>query len=362
MAVGKVYLVGAGPGHTDLITIRGLSCLQRADVVVYDRLVSRSLLAETRPECLRIYVGKEGRGRSAMEQEQISQLLVEAGLEGRLVCRLKGGDPFVFGRGGEEAEALRRAGVPFEVVPGVTAGVGASGYAGIPVTHRGVASAVAFVTGYSAGELNAGVDWAGLAAASTTLVFYMGVGRAAEVRDQLIRHGRSPDTPAAVIHWGTRPEQTVVTATLADLPELVQGQLQPALIVIGQVVALRELVTWSERQPLFGQRVLIPFAGEQAAQLAESVREQGGEPWIFPRRAGGPFAYEVEILLQEIEVGGIHLALLTHSEAAGRLAQVFGAQALAKTRFVCLDQEVAAGLEVLDIQAEVRPDFLQPMA
>lgn len=354
MAVGKVYLVGAGPGHTDLITVRGLSCLRRADVVVYDRLVSRSLLAETRPECLRIYVGKEGRGRSAMEQKQISQLLVDAGLEGRLVCRLKGGDPFVFGRGGEEAEALRRAGVSFEVVPGVTAGVGAPGYAGIPVTHRGVASAVAFVTGHSAGELSVGVDWAGLAAAATTLVFYMGVGRAAEVRDQLIRHGRSPQTPAAVIHWGTRPEQEVVTATLADLPDRVQGLQQPALIVIGEVVALREIVSWSEQQPLFGQRVLIPFAGEQATELAESVREQGGEPWIYPRRTGGPYPHEVELLRKEIEEGGIHLALLTNAEVAGRLHQVFGAQALVKTRFVCLDQEVAAGLEWAEAQPTSR--------
>jgi uroporphyrinogen III methyltransferase/synthase len=335
LAVGKVYLVGAGPGHTDLITVRGLSCLRRADVVVYDRLVSRSLLAETRPECLRIYVGKEGRGRSAMEQEEISQLLVAKGLEGQLVCRLKGGDPFVFGRGGEEAETLRRAGVPFEVVPGVTAGVGALGYAGIPVTHRGIAGAVAFVTGHVA-ENSAGVDWAALAAASTTLVCYMGVGRLAEIRDRLIRHGRAPDTPAAAIHWGTRPEQKVVTATLADLPDRVKGLPQPALIVIGQVVALRKVLHWAEEQPLFGQRVLIPFAGEKGELVADSVREQGGEPWIFPRRPGGPHPHEVAILHQEIAEGGIHMALLSDLEAAGRVAQALGVGALRQVRCVCM--------------------------
>lgn len=323
-----VYLVGAGPGNPDLITVRGLACLRRAEVVVHDRLISRSLLAETRPDCERIYVGKEGGGSHAMSQEAISQLLVEWGLTGRAVVRLKGGDPFVFGRGGEEAEALRQAGVAYEIVPGVTSGVGVPGFAGIPVTHRGVATAVAFVTGHEAAELSAGIDWAGLAASSATLVCYMGLGRLRAVADELIRNGRDPGTPSAVIHWGTRSEQRVVTAPLQELPERAKGSGQPALMVVGGVVALRESIAWAERRPLFGRRVLIPFAGEQAEELADQVREQGGEPWLFPRRPGGPYPHEVALLQEELAAGAIHQVSLAAAQGLNLLAAALGGSEL----------------------------------
>lgn len=323
-----VYLLGAGPGNPDLITVRGMACLRRAEVVVYDRLISRSLLAETRPDCERIYVGKEGGGSHAMSQEAISQLLVEKGRSGRGVVRLKGGDPFVFGRGGEEADALRRAGVAYEIIPGVSAGVGAPAFAGIPVTHRGIATAVAFVTGHEAAELSSGIDWAGLAASSATLVCYMGLGRLRAVAEELIRHGRDPQTPSAVIHWGTRPEQQVVTAPLQDLPERAQAVGQPALIVVGEVVALREAIAWAEGRPLSGRRVLIAFPGEQAEALADQVREQGGEPWLFPRHPGGPYPHEVTLLQAELAEGAIHQVSLVGPQAWDRLAAALGGVAL----------------------------------
>jgi uroporphyrinogen III methyltransferase/synthase len=350
---GKVYLLGAGPGNPDLITVRGLACLRRADVVIYDRLVSRSLLAETPPNCERIYSGKEGGGPHAMIQEAISQLLVERALAGKTVCRLKGGDPFVFGRGGEEAEILRQAGVPYEIIPGVTSGVGALAYAGIPVTHRGLASAVAFVTGHEAAELSAGVDWAGLASSSVTLVCYMGLGRLNEVRDELVQNGRPPDTPAAVIHWGTKAEQQVVTAPLSELPERASGMRQPALIVIGQVVAMREIIRWAEERPLFGQRILIPFAGEQAEALADAMRELGGEPWLYPRRYCLPQLHETQILREEIAAGHMHQVYFNSVQGLDSLVQTLGPlETLRGIRFSCSAPEVAAALDMRGCSAE----------
>lgn len=360
---GRVYLVGAGTGNPDLITARGLSCLRRAQVVVYDRLISRSLLAEAAPDCELIYAGKEGFGPHAMSQEAISQLLVERAEAGLTVCRLKGGDPFVFGRGGEEADRLRRAGIPYEVVPGVTAGAGAPAFAGIPVTHRGLSTAVAFVTGHEAAELSSGTDWAGLAASSATLVCYMGLGRLSEVRDELIRHGRPAQTPAAVIHWGTRAEQRVVTGTLADLPERARGVQQPALIVIGEVVALRERLAWAERLPLFGRRVLVPASHAAGEDLADAVRDLGGEPWIFPRRPGGPAPREVELLRQELRAGGIHLAVVSRPAEASLLLRALGPAALRDVPFLCSPEAVAAVAE-LGLAARVAdlPDGLADLA
>lgn len=361
--VGTVYLVGAGPGNPDLITVRGLECLRRAQVVVYDRLVSRSLLAETAPACELIYVGKEGGGPHPRPQAAISRLLVDKARAGLTVCRLKGGDPFVFGRGGEETIALRRAGIPFEVVPGVTAGVGVPAFAGIPLTHRGVASAATFVTGHEAAEVSPGLDWAHLAASSATLVFYMGLGRLAEIRDELLRHGRPPETPAAVIHWGTRAEQRVVVGSLDDLPERARELAQPAIIVIGEVVGLREAIAWAEQRPLFGRRVLLTAPGEEpvdsAAELAVAVKDQGGEPWVFPRRPGVPTQQEVELLSHELAAGGIHLAWVTSPSSAGLLFQALGESAslLRDVPFLCKTPEAAAALARYDVSVQVAGDL-----
>jgi uroporphyrin-III C-methyltransferase len=235
---GIVYLVGAGPGDPDLMTVRGLRCLRRADAVVYDRLVSEEILAEAPPGAEKIYVGKEP-GDCLWRQEEINALLISLAREGRAVVRLKGGDPFIFGRGAEEALACRAAGVPCEVVPGVTSAVSVPALAGIPLTHRGVAGGFAVVTGHCMGSDR--LDWAALARLDT-LVVLMGLARLTEITDLLQRHGRAPETPAAVISRGTLPDERVVVGTLADIAARAAeaGLAAPATVVIGEVVRLRE--------------------------------------------------------------------------------------------------------------------------
>lgn len=246
--VGSVSLVGAGPGDPKLITVRGLECLRQAEVVVYDRLISEELLRETRPDAELIYVGKET-GHHILPQEQINALLVRKATEGYRVCRLKGGDPYLFGRGAEEAEELVRAGIPFEVVPGVTSALGAAAATGIPLTHRGLASNVAFVTGCHAtpGEDGSAPAWERLATAADTLVFYMGTARLAETATRLVELGRTPETPIAVIQAATTSEQVIVTGSLQDIAErcAAEGIQPPALIVVGKTVRVRELLAAS---------------------------------------------------------------------------------------------------------------------
>ncbi len=240
---GKVYLVGAGPGDPGLMTVRGLQLLRRAQLVVYDQLVNPLLLEEVSVSAERIFVGKQA-GRHCIAQGDINEVLINYALQGCLVVRLKGGDPFVFGRGGEEAEALALAGVPFEIVPGVTSAVAVPAYAGIPVTHRNYASSFAVVTGHEAIKCKSSVDWAKLATAVDTLVILMGLHNLPVIVAQLIEHGRSADTPAAVIRQGTMANQVAVIGTLADIVEQSAGLKAPALIIVGQVVALGERLDW----------------------------------------------------------------------------------------------------------------------
>jgi len=236
---GIVYLVGAGPGDPELITVRGLRCLRQADVVIYDRLVKEALVDEAPPWAERIFAGKVP-GMHVLRQEEINAVMIERAQAGRVVVRLKGGDPFVFGRGGEEVQALAEAGIPFEVVPGVTSAIGVPAHAGIPVTHRGISGAFAVVTAHRAAGQD-DVNWAALAAIDT-LVILMGVKRLPHVVATLIRHGRSPETPVAIIERGTEPGERVVTGTLSDIAEraALAGIRPPATIVIGDVVRLRE--------------------------------------------------------------------------------------------------------------------------
>jgi uroporphyrinogen III methyltransferase / synthase len=267
-----VYLVGAGPGDPGLLTARALDLIGRADVIVHDRLIPSEALAAARPESELIDVGKEGGGRSA-DQAEINRLLVEHGRE-RIVVRLKGGDPFLFGRGGEEVQALVDAGVAFEVVPGVTAGLAAPAYAGIPVTHRDLASAVAFFTGHEdPGKEDSALDWKALAGFPGTLVVYMGVRQLESIARRLIEEGRDPDEPVAVIERGTLPDQRVLEGTLATLPEL--RARPPAVVVIGRVASLRSLGSWFERRPLTGVSVAVTRAREQASELAGRLRAMG---------------------------------------------------------------------------------------
>jgi uroporphyrinogen III methyltransferase/synthase len=280
-----IYLVGSGPGDAGLFTLKGLRCMEEADAIVYDRLAPESLLRYARSGAELIYVGKRP-GEPSMPQEEINTLLVELGRAGKTVVRLKGGDPYVFGRGGEEALALLEAGQPFEVVPGVTSGIAAPAYAGIPVTHRGVSASVAFVTGHEDPTKDrSDVDWNAVANGADTLVLYMGVGRLGEISAELISAGRSPDTPVAVIRCGTVPEQRTVTGTLEDIAEKVAGAnlKPPAIIVIGDVVSLREPgLDWYERRPLFGRRVVVTRARAQAGELSGKLERLGAEVLEFP--------------------------------------------------------------------------------
>ncbi|MBS1154826.1 MAG: cobA [Proteobacteria bacterium] len=241
---GAVYLVGAGPGNPDLLTFRALRLMQKADVVLYDNLVSPAILNLVRRDAKRRYVGKKASDH-ALPQEEINKLLVKLAQEGKTVLRLKGGDPFIFGRGGEEIDELAQNGIPFEVVPGITSAAGASCYAGIPLTHRDYAQSVTFVTGHrQAGETE--LDWARLTSPTETLVIYMGIKEAPRICERLIAYGRAADTPAAIIEKATTPEQKTVAGTLATLPALIEQHhvKPPALIIIGNVVKLHEKLDW----------------------------------------------------------------------------------------------------------------------
>ena len=280
-----IYLVGSGPGDPGLFTIKGVRCMEEADAVVYDRLAPEALLKHAKPEAESIYVGKRP-GNPTMSQGEINDLLVELGRAGKTVVRLKGGDPYIFGRGGEEALALIEAGLPFEVVPGVTSGVAAPAYAGIPVTHRNVSTSVVFVTGHEdPTKGRSDVDWARIAKGADTLVLYMGVGRLKEISTELVAAGRSPETPVACVRWGTIPEQRTVTGTLEDIAARVaEADLKPpAITVVGDVVALREAgLDWYERRPLFGRCVVVTRARAQAGELSVELERLGAEVYEFP--------------------------------------------------------------------------------
>jgi uroporphyrinogen III methyltransferase / synthase len=280
-----IYLVGSGPGDPGLFTVKGLRCMEEADAVVYDRLAPESLLKHARAGAELIYVGKRP-GEPSLSQEEINALLVELGRAGKTVVRLKGGDPYIFGRGGEEALALIEAGLPFEVVPGVTSGTAAPAYAGIPLTHRGLSASVAFVTGQEdPTKGNSDVDWNRIACGADTLVLYMGIGRLREISSKLISAGRSPGTPVAVIRWGSVPEQRTITATLEDIAERVaEANLKPpAITVVGDVVTLREAgLSFYERRPLFGRRLVVTRARAQAGELSRRLEELGAGVLEFP--------------------------------------------------------------------------------
>ncbi|HUT36199.1 MAG TPA: uroporphyrinogen-III C-methyltransferase [Planctomycetota bacterium] len=282
MSRGVVLLVGAGPGDPGLITVKGVEALRKADVVVYDALANPRLLREARADAELVCVGKRG-GCHTMRQEEINALLVAKGKEGKRVCRLKGGDPFVFGRGGEEALALAEAGVAFEVVPGVTAGIAAPAYAGIPVTHRGLTASVAFITGHEDPTKEASdLAWDKLATAFGTLVVYMGVKNLPHIVEQLVANGLPAATPAAVVQWGTTPRQRTASGTLADIEERAAGLEAPAVLVVGQVAGLRERLAWFEAGPLFGRRIVVTRARAQASELSEQLEALGAEVVEMP--------------------------------------------------------------------------------
>jgi uroporphyrinogen III methyltransferase/synthase len=316
---GKVYLAGAGPGDPGLITVAASEALRRADVVVYDRLVNEQLLELTPDGCERIYAGKLP-DRHTLTQDEINVLLIEKAREGKRVVRLKGGDPFVFGRGGEEAMALVEAGVPFEVIPGVTSAVAAAAYAGIPVTHRGVAASVAFVTGHEDPTKDTqDVDWQRLATAVDTLVLMMGVGQLGEIATKLIDAGRPATTPVAVVEWGTLARQRTVTGALGEIADIAStaGITSPALVVVGEVVNLRETLSWFDRRPLFGKKVLVTRTRQQASELSRALADAGAEPVELPTIAIRP-RYDDRRLGQAagaLKMGAYHWLIFTSANA-----------------------------------------------
>ena len=398
---GVVYLVGAGPGDPGLMTARSLELIASADAIFYDRLIPPGALDGARSDAELVYVGKQP-GVPSVPQEEIGERLIAAARAGKSVVRLKGGDPFVFGRGGEEGEALREAGIEFEVVPGVTAGVAATAYAGIPVTHRDDASAVAFVTGHEDPEKEeSAIDWAALSRFPGTLVFYMGVKRLPQNAASLIAAGRDPDEPAAAIERGTWPGQRTVAATLGTIAEAVEREAvkAPALIVVGKVAARREQLEWLERRPLHGRRVVVTRARAQASGFAATLRSLGAEVVELPairieplieaeevkRLAGGVGAYDlicltspngVRLLFEAMERAGLDARALAGVTVAaigpgtaralaerGVLADVVPERFVAEGLIEALEDEELAGAKVLVARAaqarDVLPDALR---
>ena len=360
---GVAYLVGAGPGDPGLMTARALELIASADVILYDRLIPDGALDGARADAELVYVGKRP-GFSAMEQEETEALMAARAGSGLSVVRLKGGDPFVFGRGGEEAETLRNAGIEFEVVPGVTAGVAAPAYAGIPVTHRDDASAVAFVTGHEDPEKpETALDWEALASFPGTLVLYMGVKNLPLIAERLAASGRDPSEPAAAVERGTRPGQRTVVSTLAELPAAVAAAeiKAPAILLFGPVAARRERIAWLERRPLHGKRIVVTRARAQASGLAATLRELGAEVVQLPAIRIEPTLETDEVRDAVADLHTYALVCLTSPNGARLLFEAMAAQgrdarALANAAVAAIGPGTAAALAERGVIADIVPE------
>lgn len=360
-APGVVYLVGAGPGDPGLLTLRGAELLARAEVVVYDRLIAPETLARANHDAQMIYVGKDPSGDSAA-QDEINQVIAEKAAEGKMVVRLKGGDPFVFGRGGEEALYLRERGISFEVVPGVTSAIAVPAYAGIPVTHRGLASSFSVITGHEdPTKPESAINWQHLARATDTLVFLMGVKTLPDTVAKLVANGRPASTPAAVISWGTWPRQRMAHGTLENIASRVKesGVTHPAIFITGPTAGLVEDLTWFTRKPLFGKTVLVTRATEQASGLARTIRDLGGQALNFPaiaiepadpvplrEVAGRLAAFDWVVFTSPNGVSAFWRVLAT----LGRDARAFGG-----AKIVAIGPGTAAALEEKGVRADLVP-------
>jgi uroporphyrinogen III methyltransferase / synthase len=347
-----VHLVGAGPGDAGLMTARALELIARADVILYDRLIPDGALDGAREDALTIDVGKIGGGKQ-VPQEATNELLLEHARAGREVVRLKGGDPFVFGRGGEEAQLLRGAGIDFSVVPGVTAGVAASAYAGIPVTQRGIAAAVAFITGHENPDKDeTQVDWPALAAFPGTLVFYMGVRKLDRIASQLVAGGRPPSEPVAIVQRGTFADQRTISGTLADIAQRAgeAGVQAPAITVVGAVAALHEELAWFGSGPLAGRSVVVTRARTQASGLAGRLRALGARVVEAP-------AIRIEPLDAQLpQLGGFDLLCVTSPNGARRLLEIVrDARALAGPAIAAIGPGTVAALRAGGIEADIVP-------
>ncbi|MDI9570091.1 MAG: uroporphyrinogen-III C-methyltransferase [Pseudomonadota bacterium] len=359
---GKVYIIGAGPGDPGLITVKGARAIGRAGVVVYDHLVNEELLGYSRKDARLIYAGKKG-GDHTLPQEEINRLLVAEARQGHIVARLKGGDPFIFGRGGEEAEALAAAGIPFEVVPGVTAAVAVPAYAGIPLTHRGLTSTLAFVTGHEdPTKEKSDIDWASLAGIGT-LVFFMGVRNLSRIVAALIAHGKDPATPAALIRRGTTADQETVPGTLGDIAATAtaRGVTPPALLVVGPVARLRESLRWFDNRPLFGKGIVITRPAAQAESFAALLQAEGARAIHFPTiRIEPPASWaELDAALARLDgyawivftsANGVRFFLARLRERGGDLRDLKGA------RLAAIGPATAEMLAGLGLRVDLLPE------
>lgn len=359
MSNGLVYIVGAGPGDIGLLTLKGKRCIEEADVVVYDYHVNSQIVNLARKDAEFIYAGKRG-GHHTLTQDEINAVLVEQAKKGRTVCRLKGGDPFIFGRGGEEAETLVEAGIPFEVVPGISSAIAAPAYAGIPLTHRKFATTVAFIPGHEDREkTDSTIAWDKIMGIDT-LVFLMGVKNLPYIAEQLMAHGRSSGTPVAIIRWGTRAEQNTVTSTLGGVAELVKSRdiRPPSVMVVGDVVNLREHLSWFEKKPLFGARILAtredtggfePLA-KLGAEIVEfpTIEQRDPESWEDADRAIG-------------EIGSFDWLVFTSANGAAyfmrRLMELGrDIRDLAGIRICAIGPKTRAALERFGLRVEMVPE------
>ncbi len=362
MKQGMVYLVGAGPGDYKLISVKGLECIQKADTLVYDRLADDRLLSYAKKDVELIYVGKASSNHT-MRQEDINQVLVDKAKEGKCVVRLKGGDPFVFGRGGEEALTLLEQGVSFEIVPGITSAISVPAYAGIPVTHRGIATSFAVITGHEdPTKPESTIRWEHLAQGVDTLVFLMGVENLPHITSKLMEHGRKADTPAAVIRWGTKPEQRVLVTTVGSAAEDVakQGITPPAIFIVGNVVTLREQLAWFDKRPLFGKKVLVTRAREQASMLTSQLEELGAQCVEAPAiQIVPPSSYE---MLEQATEGLAQYQWLIFTSVNGvehffryLYEKGLDARALGHAKVAAIGVQTANRLQEFGIRADIVP-------
>ncbi len=359
---GKIYLVGAGPGDPGLLTLKGRRCLEEAEVVIYDYLVDPRILDFAHPKAELIYVGKRGRGE-ATSQEAINRLLLAKAKEGKTLVRLKGGDPFLFGRGGEEAEALAAEGLDFEIVPGVTSALAVPAYAGIPLTHRDHASSVAIVTGHKeVWEDTPRIHWEQLATACGTLVFLMGTRQLRTNMARLIHHGLSPQTPVALIRWGTKAEQEVLEGTAGTIADLAREHRfePPAVIVVGEVVRLRQRLRWFEKKPLFGRRILITRARSQAATFAELLERQGAEALTFPTIEIVPPDDYAPLDRAVAEIESYHWLIFTSVNGVQAFCERLDAlgkdlRSLSSIRIAAIGPQTAKAIRNLHLRVEVMP-------
>lgn len=357
---GKVYLVGAGPGDARLLTLRAAELLAGADLVALDALVSNDIAAMIPKNAQVVYVGKRAAAHS-LPQDQINQLLIDEAKNGKRVVRLKGGDPFVFGRGGEEAEELAAAGVPFEIVPGISSAIAGPGYAGIPVTHRAHATSVTLVTAHEADSDSTGIQWPALAQLDGTIVFMMGFANLGAIVRNLTAHGMSPTRGCAVISKATRADQRTVTGTLADIePRVAAANLEtPALIVVGDVVQLHDSINWFESRPLFGKRVVVTRAREQASELKRLLEESGAQVLQFPTiEIAPPQSYDS--LDRAIAEHYDWLIFTSTNGVAAYFDRLFAlgkdTRALAGTKIAAVGQSTAADLRARGIAPDVIPE------